>query len=263
MNARVGIGSYRTVWVSDTHLGTRGCRADLLLEFLRSFEAETLYLVGDIIDGWRLRKSWYWAPAHSEVVHEILAKARRGTRVVYVPGNHDEMMREFCGLMIGTLEVQKQVLHTTADGRRLLVLHGDQFDGIVNYAKWLAKLGDWAYSTALEINRVFNEARRRLGFGYWSLSARLKGMVKDAVAFIDNFEHAIAEEARRHGVDGVVCGHIHKAEMRMIDGILYCNDGDWVEGCTALVEHTDGSLQIVEWATERQLLAAPRAYAVA
>lgn len=254
MNARVGLARYRTVWVSDTHLGTKGCRADLLLEFLRSFEAETLYLVGDIIDGWRLKKSWFWAPSHSEVVHEILAKARRGTRVVYVPGNHDEAMREFAGLMIGTLEVQRQVVHTTADGRRLLVLHGDQFDGIVTYARWLAKLGDWAYCTLIEANRVFNEARRRMGFGYWSLSAALKGMVKDAVAFIDDFEHAIAEEARRHGVDGVVCGHIHKAEMRDIEGILYCNDGDWVEGCTGLVEHTDGTLQIVEWATERQLV---------
>jgi len=253
MNARVTRSRYRTVWVSDVHLGTRGCRADLLLEFLRSFDADTLYLVGDIIDGWRLRKSWYWNPAHSEVVHEILAKARRGTRVVYVPGNHDEVMREFAGLMVGTLEVQRHVVHVTADNRRLLVLHGDQFDGIVNYAKWLAKIGDWAYSVALEANRLFNAARHRLGFGYWSLSAYLKGMVKDAVSFIDNFENALAAEARRHGVDGVVCGHIHKAEMREIDGVLYCNDGDWVESCTALVEESGGQLRILHWAVERQL----------
>ncbi len=252
MNARVELTRYRTVWVSDTHLGTRGCRADLLLEFLRSFEADELYLVGDIIDGWRLKKSWYWAPSHSEVVHEVLAKARRGTRVIYVPGNHDEVLREYVGLMVGTLEVQRQAIHTTADGRRLPVLHGDQFDGIVNHAKWLAKLGDWAYTLTLELNRQFNAARHRMGFGYWSLSAYLKGMVKGAVSFIDNFEHAIAEEARRHGVDGVVCGHIHKAEMREIEGILYCNDGDWVEGCTALIEQPDGTLQLIHWAEERQ-----------
>jgi UDP-2,3-diacylglucosamine pyrophosphatase LpxH len=191
------------------------------------------------------------------VVHEVLAKARHGTRVVYVPGNHDEVLREFCGLLVGSLEVQREVLHTTADGRRLLVLHGDQFDGIVNYARWLAKLGDWAYCMVIELNRVFNAVRHRLGFGYWSLSAYLKAMVKDAVAYVDNFESAIAAEARRHGADGVVCGHIHKAEMRMIEGILYCNDGDWVESCTALVEQQDGTLEVLRWTEERRVSLAP------
>ena len=164
-------------------------------------------------------------------------------------------MRSFLGVHFGGVIVADKEIHEGADGRRYLVIHGDQFDGIVNHARWLAMLGDWAYTLTLELNRQFNAARHRMGFGYWSLSAYLKGMVKGAVSFIDNFEHAIAEEARRHGVDGVVCGHIHKAEMRQIEGILYCNDGDWVEGCTALVEQPDGTLQLIHWAEERQTYA--------
>ncbi len=248
---------YRTLWISDVHLGTRGCKADLLLEFLRHTESDTLYLVGDVIDGWRLKRSWYWNQSHNDVVQKLLRKARKGTRVIYVPGNHDEALRDFTELQFGGVAVQMEAIHSTADGRRLLVTHGDHFDGIVTYAKWLALLGDMAYTAALNLNTWFNHLRRRLGLPYWSLSAYLKHKVKNAVAFISEYEHAIAEEARRRHVDGVVCGHIHHAEMRDIDGILYCNDGDWVESCTALAEHADGRLEILHWAELREAILQP------
>ncbi len=248
---------YRTLWISDVHLGTRGCKADLLLEFLRHTESDTLYLVGDVIDGWRLKRSWYWNQSHNDVVQKLLRKARKGTQVIYVPGNHDEALRDFTELHFGGVAVQMEAVHITADGRRLLVTHGDHFDGIVTYAKWLALLGDMAYSAALNMNTWFNHLRRRFGLPYWSLSAYLKHKVKNAVAFISEYERAIAEEARRRHVDGVVCGHIHHAEMRDIDGILYCNDGDWVESCTALAEHADGRLEILHWAEMREHVMAP------
>lgn len=238
---------YRSIWISDVHLGTRGCKADFLLDFLKHTESEYLYLVGDIVDGWRLRRSWYWPQAHNDVVQKILRKARKGTDVVFVPGNHDEFARGYTEHNFGDIKVVAQAIHTTADGRRLLVLHGDAFDGVVKYAKWLAHLGDWAYTLALSANHWFNLVRRRLGYSYWSLSAYLKHKVKNAVQFIDDYEQTIVEEARRQGVDGVVCGHIHHAELRQVDGILYANDGDWVESCTALVEHMDGRLEIVHW----------------
>jgi UDP-2,3-diacylglucosamine pyrophosphatase LpxH len=243
---------YRAIFISDVHLGTRGCKAEFLLDFLRHNESEHLYLVGDIIDCWRLKRSWYWRQSHNDVVQKLLRKARKGTRVVYVPGNHDEPLRDYTDLQFGGVTVLAEALHETADGRTLLVLHGDDFDGIVKYAKWLALLGDWAYNWMLRANHWFNIARRSLGYPYWSLSAYLKQRVKDAVKYIDDYERAVAEEARRRGVDGVVCGHIHKAEIRTIDGVLYCNDGDWVESCTALVEHWDGRLEIVSWAEVRQ-----------
>jgi len=185
-------------------------------------------------------------------VQKILRLARKGVRVIYVPGNHDDRVRDFCGVHFGGVVVARDAIHETADGRRFLVTHGDEFDGIVQQAKWLAFLGDWAYRTVLGLNTWFNLARRRMGFGYWSLSAYLKAKVKNAVAFVDAFEHAVAEEARRRGVDGVICGHIHKAEMRDIDGITYINDGDWVESCTALVEHPDGRLELLDWAATRR-----------
>jgi UDP-2,3-diacylglucosamine pyrophosphatase LpxH len=244
--------AYRTVFISDVHLGTRGCQAELLLDFIRHVECDTLYLVGDIIDGWKLRSGWYWPQAHNDVVQKILRLARKGVNVIYVPGNHDDRVRDFCGTHFGGVVVARDAIHETADGRRFLVVHGDEFDGIVAQARWLAFLGDWAYRTVLGLNTWFNLARRRMGFGYWSLSAYLKGKVKNAVAFVDAFEHALADEARRRGVDGVICGHIHKAEMRDIDGIAYINDGDWVESCTALVEHPDGRLEILDWAAERR-----------
>ena len=242
---------YRAVWISDVHLGTRGCKADYLLDFLNATDAATIYLVGDIFDGWRMKRAWYWPESHSAVAQAILRKARKGSRVIYVPGNHDEVLRAYTGVHFCDVEVMEQAIHTTADGRRFLVLHGDQFDGVVRYAKWLALLGDWAYNVMLNANHWFNLARRRLGFGYWSLAAYLKGKVKNAVQFIADFERAVAEEARRHGVDGVICGHIHHAEHRDIEGITYINDGDWVESCTALVEHTDGRMEILNWAEQR------------
>lgn len=239
---------YRTIWISDVHLGTRGCKAHYLLEFLRQTESQSLYLVGDIIDGWRMKRSWYWHQSHNDVIQKLLRKARKGTRVVYVPGNHDEALRDYVDMQFGGVTVLPEAIHETADGKRLLVIHGDHFDGIVQYARWLALLGDTAYNLALTLNTGFNHVRHRLGLPYWSLSAYLKHKVKNAVEYISNYESAIAEEARRRGVDGVVCGHIHHAEIRRIDGVLYCNDGDWVESCTALVEHHDGRLEILRWA---------------
>lgn len=242
-----GVAEYRTVWISDTHLGTKGCKAELLLDFLKHTRCETLYLVGDIIDGWRLKRSWYWTSVQNDVVQEVLRKARNGARVVYVPGNHDEALRDYTNLAFGGVEVRSEAIHETADGRRLLVLHGDQFDGVVKYARWLALLGDRAYNALLWLNHYFNVARRLLDLPYWSLSAFLKHKVKNAVEFISRFEEAVAAEARKRKVDGVVCGHIHHPEIREIDGILYCNDGDWVESCSALVEQPDGRLEILHW----------------
>jgi UDP-2,3-diacylglucosamine pyrophosphatase LpxH len=245
------IRRYRTVFISDVHLGTRGCQAELLLDFIRHVDCETLYLVGDIIDGWKLKSGWYWPQSHNDVVQKILRMARKGTRVIYVPGNHDDRVRDFCGVHFGGLIVARDAIHETADGRRFLVMHGDEFDGVVQHAKWLAFLGDWSYRLILALNTQYNHLRRSLGFGYWSLSAFLKVRVKNALQFVENFERAVADEARRRGVDGVICGHVHKAEMRDIDGVLYVNDGDWVESCTALVEHDDGRLEILEWAKLR------------
>jgi UDP-2,3-diacylglucosamine pyrophosphatase LpxH len=244
---------YRTVFLSDLHLGTRGCRADFLLDFLRRTECERLYLVGDIIDGWRLRKSWYWTEEFDQVVREILKMAGRGVEVFYIPGNHDEMFREWLGLELQGVKLVREAVHEAADGRRYLIIHGDEFDGVIRYAKVLAHLGDWAYDWALTLNRWFNAARRRLGYPYWSLSQWLKRQVKEAVKAIDRFEVALAGEAKRRGLDGVVCGHIHHAEMRLVQGVMYMNDGDWVESCTALVEHADGRFELIDWADENRL----------
>jgi UDP-2,3-diacylglucosamine pyrophosphatase LpxH len=242
---------YRAIWISDVHLGTRGCKAAFLLDFLKHTESDFLYLVGDIVDGWRLRRSWYWNQLHNDVIQKVLRKARKGTKVVYVPGNHDEMLRDYLELHFGGIYVTGEAMHATADGRQMLVIHGDAFDGVVRYARWLAFLGDHAYATALWLNHWFNKARLALGYPYWSLSAYLKHRVKNAVSYISDYEHAVAAEAKRRHADGVVCGHIHKAEIRPIDGVLYCNDGDWVESCTALVEHQDGQLEVLHWAEIR------------
>jgi len=248
MNAQSPITyKYRSIWISDIHLGTKGSQATLLLDFLRYNESRYLYLVGDIFDNWRLRRSWYWPQPHNDVVQKILRKARKGTRVIYIPGNHDESFRDFCKHRFGRVSILKEAVHHTADGRKILVLHGDEFDGVVLYARWLAFLGDSAYSLALGMNTWFNLVRRKLGMPYWSLSAYLKHKVKNAVKYIGDFEHAVVKAARNRGADGVICGHIHTAEIREIDGILYCNDGDWVESCTALVEHMDGRLEIIRW----------------
>jgi UDP-2,3-diacylglucosamine pyrophosphatase LpxH len=243
----------RTAFISDTHLGTAGCNAELLLDFLKTVDCETLYLVGDIVDGWQLRKGWYWPPRHNDIVRCVLKKAKHGTRVVYVPGNHDEAFRGYVGLNLGGIELMPEAIHVTADGRRLLVLHGDEFDGVVLYAKWLAFLGDSTYTLLLKLNRILNWVRRKQGLPYWSLSSHLKKKVKNAVQFISSFEEVVAHAAQERGAHGVVCGHIHSAEIREIGNVTYYNDGDWVESCTALVEHADGRMEIIDWAERKRI----------
>lgn len=243
---------HRAIFISDIHLGTRAAQATELLEFLRLNDADTIYLVGDIVDFWRVKRGPHWPQAHNDVMQKLMRKARKGTRLVYVPGNHDEGLRDFCGARFGGIEIVRNCLHETADGRRLLVLHGDEFDMVVRYARWLALLGDHGYELALKCNPPLNWARRHLGLGYWSLSAFLKRRVKQAVNFIGEFEQALAAEAKRHDVDGIVCGHIHHAADRMIGGVRYLNCGDWVESCTALVEDRNGAISLVRW-RERQM----------
>lgn len=238
---------FRSIWISDLHLGTPGCQSRLLLDFLRHTESEHLYLVGDIVDGWQLRRRWFWPQSHNDVVQKVLRKARKGTAVTLIAGNHDEFLRHFLTLSFGGIDIRDEALHVTTDGRRLLVLHGDLFDAVVQHARWLAFVGDHLHSLILHLNRWLNAVRARLGFPYWSLALYLKHRIKNAVNYISDFERAVAMEARRRGVDGVVCGHIHKAEIRHIDGVLYCNDGDWVESLTALVETHGGELRIVDW----------------
>ena len=252
---------FRTLWISDVHLGLPDCQAHALLHFLRHTDSETLYLVGDIIDGWQLRRSWHWPQTHNDVVQKLLRKARKGTRVIYIPGNHDEFARTYGNNNFGGIEVAEDWLHTTADGRRLWITHGDLFDGVIQCARWLAYVGDSLYEFTLRLNRHLNSLRARLGLPYWSLSQYLKLKVKRAVSYVSDFEHAVAREARRRGADGVVCGHIHHAELRDMDGLLYANDGDWVESLTALAEHPDGRLEILHWAEVMALMtpAAPHA----
>ena len=240
--------SHRTIFISDTHLGTRGCKAEALADFLAHNQCGTLFLVGDIIDGWQLKRRWYWNDAQDRVVAEILAKVDGGTRVIFVPGNHDEFARDYAGRLFGGIEVTHEAMHQTADGKTLWVLHGDRFDGVIAYAKWLAHVGDWAYGMALRLNDMLFAARKAFGLPYWSLSAWLKHKVKNAVEYISRYEELVAAEARKRGVDGVVCGHIHHAEIRRIGDVLYLNDGDWVESCSALVEDGRGNLEILRWA---------------
>ena len=238
---------YRAIFISDLHLGTPGCQAEALLDFLKENTSDYLYLVGDIIDGWQLRRRWYWPQAHNDVIQKLLRKARKGTRVIYVPGNHDEFARHFLDHHFGGIEVMDEAVHKTADGRQLWVIHGDYFDAVVQQAKWLAYVGDYLYEFTLKLNRYLNNMRGRLGLPYWSLSAYLKHKVKKALNYVTDFENAVAHEAAKHGYQGVVCGHIHRAEIRDVNGVLYCNDGDWVESRSALVEHMDGRLEIVFW----------------
>jgi UDP-2,3-diacylglucosamine pyrophosphatase LpxH len=240
---------HRTIFISDIHLGTRGCKADLLHDFLAHNSCETLYLVGDIVDGWRLKRRWFWPDAHNRVVEMLLHWIDSGTRVIYVPGNHDEVLRRYCGRTIAGVELVSETVHETADGKRLLVIHGDRFDAVIAYAKWLAYLGDGAYTLALQLNEICHALLRFLNLPYWSLSAWLKRKVKNALEYICRFEFAVAREVRERGFDGVVCGHIHHAALKTIDGVLYINDGDWVESCTALVEDMRGHLEILCWAS--------------
>lgn len=247
----------RTVFVSDVHLGSRGCRADLLLDFLKTVEVDNLYLVGDIIDLWALRKSFYWPQEHNNVLRTVLGKAKGGTRVIYVPGNHDDELREFCGSVFGNLEIHREYVHETSDGKRLLVMHGDEFDTVVKCSPWLARLGASAYDFSLRLNRYLNAVRGAFGYPYWSFAGYLKHRVKNAVQYISSFERAVAHAGRRRGVDGVVCGHIHRPEIIDIDGIMYCNDGDWVESCSALVEDMNGRLAIWSWPEMRAAMQLP------
>lgn len=240
----------RSLFISDIHLGTSGCNANILLEFLRRYEANTIYLVGDIIDGWRLSSGWYWPQSQNDVVQKLLRKVRKGARLIYLPGNHDEFLRDYVGLNFGNIDIVDRAIHVAADNKEYLVLHGDQFDVVVAHAKWLAHLGDWAYSFALWSNDIVNRVRRKLGLPYWSLSAWAKLKVKNAVNFIGQFENVLADEARKSSVNGIICGHIHHAADRNIDGIRYLNTGDWVESCTALVEDFDGTMRIVRFAEE-------------
>ncbi len=241
---------FRTIWVSDIHLGTRGCNARMLIDFLDSTDSETMYLVGDIIDGWRLKRNWFWPSLHNDIVWRVMKRAKRGTRVVFIPGNHDEMFRQFSGMTFGGIEIRRSAVHETADGRRLMVTHGDEFDTVVMCHRWLAFAGDAAYEMLMRLNVVINAVRQRFNLPYWSLSKHAKHKVKNAVEFISRFEEAVAHEAGQRGVDGVVCGHIHTAEIRRFGDIVYYNDGDWVEGCTALVEHFDGRMEVLHWADE-------------
>jgi UDP-2,3-diacylglucosamine pyrophosphatase LpxH len=249
---------FRTLFVSDVHLGTRGCQADLFLNFLRDVDADMIYLVGDIVDGWRMRSSWYWPQAHNDVVQKLLRKARKGTRMIYIPGNHDEFLRDYYGTHFGGIEVMETAIHESADGKKFLVLHGDVFDVIVRNARWLAYFGDWAYDFAIFTNRYFNWIRRKLGLTYWSLSKWAKHKVKNAVNFIGEFEQAVALEARKQNVEGVICGHIHHATIHDLYGTRYMNCGDWVESCTALAEHYDGTFELLTWTIpEANLLPVP------
>lgn len=239
--------SYRTVFISDVHLGSRGCSAEFLLDFLRTTECAKLYLVGDIVDFWSLKRRSYWPQQHNNVVRTVLGKAKHDTEVIFVPGNHDEKVRDYDGLQFGNVQICNEHIHESRDGRKFLIVHGDQFDSVVRCTPIVAVLGSEIYDLLLLVNRWVNSVRRRFGFSYWSLAAFLKGRVKNAVNYISRFEEAVAFEARRRGLDGVVCGHIHRAEITDIGDVTYCNCGDWVESCTALVEHHDGSFEVLYW----------------
>ena len=237
----------RALFISDLHLGMRAAQVTRLTDFLMGHDADTIYLVGDVVDGWRLAKSWHWPAEYHRLAEQFIAKALAGTRVVVLPGNHDEFLREYLGTYFGEVEFVDRTIHTTAQGKTYLVIHGDQFDIVVAHAKWLAHVGDWAYRAALRLNTLVNWIRRRLGLTYWSLSAWAKHKVKNAVSIIGRFEEALSLEARESGVDGVICGHIHYADMHERLGVHYVNTGDWVESCTAIVETPEGVLELVRW----------------
>jgi UDP-2,3-diacylglucosamine pyrophosphatase LpxH len=245
--------TYRSIFISDVHLGTKDCKAEALNNFLKHNTGDTLYLVGDIIDAWKIQQNkWRWKQSHTNVVRRVLGHAKRGTRVIFIAGNHDEFLRPMIpyGFSFGLIEIHNQIEHIGADGRHYLVVHGDLFDGITRLAPWLGFLGDKAYDVILSLNSKFNWVRRRFGFGYFSLSKYLKHRVKKAVDFIFKFEENLAGYCKKRGFDGVICGHIHHAEIKNINGIVYMNDGDWVESCTALVEHHDGRWEIITWTKE-------------
>lgn len=242
--------SVRSIFLSDIHLGTRACQADRLLDFLRNYSAENVFLIGDIVDFWSMSRGIHWTPAQNTFVQKILRRARRGERVVFIPGNHDEALREYAGVAFGDIVVVPEHVHELADGRRFLLLHGDEFDQITRHHRWVAILGDMAYNTLVLANGTLSRIRRRLGRpGYWSLAGYAKRRVKKALQFIFDFEDAAIHSARQRGLDGIICGHIHSAALREIGGLTYVNCGDWVDSCTAIVEHGDGRLELVAWGT--------------
>jgi UDP-2,3-diacylglucosamine pyrophosphatase LpxH len=238
----------RSIFLSDIHLGTRACQAHRLLDFLREYESDHLFLVGDIIDLWAMRRGVYWSGAQNTVVQKVLKRARHGTRVVFVPGNHDEALREYVGTSFGDIQLVREYLHTAADGKRYVLLHGDEFDQVTRYHHWVAVLGDISYNALVRVNLLLSLARRTLGVpGYWSLAGYAKRKVKSAVSFIYNFEEAVVHNVRQMGLDGVICGHIHSAGIKQIGGLTYINCGDWVDSCTAIVEHHDGRMELLDW----------------
>ena len=250
---------FRSVFISDVHLGYRGCSAEYLLDFLHSIETEKLYLVGDIIDAWSLSKSFFWPQSHNNIIRTILGKAKRGTKVYYIPGNHDSIFREHAGAVFGNLEIHREMVHTMADGRRMLVMHGDEFDGVIKFSSWLDNIvGEPLYDFIVALSRHVNRIRARFGFPYWSLATYLKHKVKNAVQFIGNFERTLAAEAKRRGVDGIICGHIHRANLTDLEEAVYCNDGDWVESCTALAEDHSGRMSLLRWTDRKEVLAGGR-----
>jgi len=236
----------RAAWISDIHLGTRGANAQPLLQFLRDYDFDVLYVVGDLIDVWSMRRGRYWPQQHNDVIQKILRKARKGTRVVYIPGNHDELVSDFCG-GYGNIEIKQSAIHITASGQRILVIHGHELDAVVQNVKWLAFAGDVGYQFLLSLNPLINFVRRRFGLGYWSLSAYAKKRVKDAVSFIGKFEAAVAHYAERERADAVLCGHIHSAAIRQFGNVVYYNCGDWVESCSALIETETGALELINY----------------
>jgi len=252
-----GVRRYRALFISDLHLGTKVCQAETFLDFLRCYDADRIYLIGDIVDFWRIRRGIYWPQSHNDVLQKLLRKARKGSELVLIPGNHDEALRDYCGVRFGGIAIERNTMHVGADGRRYLVMHGDEFDVVVRYAKWLALLGDWSYELALWANTHFNVLRRWFGMPYWSLSAYLKHKVKRAVNYIGEFELALSQEARCHGAQGVICGHIHHAAMRQVGDIIYINTGDWVESCTAVAETQEGIFEIIRWTHPPQGMSTP------
>lgn len=238
---------YRAIWISDVHLGYKGCKADFLLDFLRSTETEYLYLVGDIIDVWSMKRTMYWPQSHNNVIRTILGKAKHNTKVVYIPGNHDEEFRAYNGMVFGNVEIHNDYVHTTADERRIYMLHGDKYDSMMKCSKFTEFVGNLGYDFILYANRLLDHARRRLGFRFWSLAKYIKNNIRNAMDHVRKFENIVAQDARRHGYDMVICGHIHHADIRLIDGVVYCNDGDWIEHCTALVEQLDGTIELIHW----------------
>jgi UDP-2,3-diacylglucosamine pyrophosphatase LpxH len=249
--------SVRTVFLSDVHLGYRGCQADYLVSFLAGLDTQRLVLVGDIIDLWSLKRVAYWPASHQAVLQAILDLARRGVSVVFIPGNHDEGLRELCGGEVAGIEIRRDLIHVAADGRRYLVVHGDDFDQAVKFSRVLKAAGESLYDVILWMGRVLQAVRRRCGFGYWSLATWIKGRLPDARRYIETFERAAAHEAGRHGLDGVICGHIHQPGIRDIDGVRYCNDGDWVEHCSALVEDHDGTMFLTTFTESRSVTLVP------